>query len=277
MAHEHDHSHEEVPAFALEVPEFEFLRYRVEEGIAWVTFTRPKALNALAADVLREIAEVTEVIAEDPGVRVAVFTGEGKAFVAGADISEINALEDVFVGREFALAGQEVMNHIAALPVPTIAAINGYALGGGLELALACDLRVATKKAKLGLPEVGLGLIPGFGGTQRLPRLVGVGRALDLILSGRHVPAEEALQLGLVNRVSDDAVAAARELAQQIMKNSPVALALAKEAVARGADVPLPEALEIEADLFGMTTTTHDMREGTAAFLEKRAPEFKGE
>ncbi|XOB99243.1 enoyl-CoA hydratase/isomerase family protein [Deinococcota bacterium DY0809b] len=277
MAHEHDHSHEEVPAFALEVPEFEFLRYEVSEGIAWVTFARPGALNALAADVLREIAEVTEVIAEDPEVKVAVFTGEGKAFVAGADISEINALKDVFIGREFALAGQEVMNHIAALPVPTIAAINGYALGGGLELALACDLRVAAKKAKLGLPEVGLGLIPGFGGTQRLPRLVGVGRAFDLILTGRHVPAEEALALGLVNRVADDAVAAARELAGQIMKNSPVALALAKEAVARGADVPLPEALEIEADLFGMTVTTHDMREGTAAFLEKRAPEFRGE
>ncbi|WP_456410461.1 enoyl-CoA hydratase/isomerase family protein [Oceanithermus sp.] len=277
MAHDHDHAHEEVPAFALEIPEFEFLRYEVEGGIAWVTFTRPGALNALAADVLREIAEVTEVIAEDPEVKVAVFTGEGKAFVAGADISEINALEDVFVGREFALAGQEVMNHIAALPVPTIAAINGYALGGGLELALACDLRVAAKGAKLGLPEVGLGLIPGFGGTQRLPRLVGVGRAFDLILTGRHVPAEEALQLGLVNRVADDAVAAARELAQQIMKNSPVALALAKEAVARGSDVPLPEALEIEADLFGMACTTHDMREGTTAFLEKRAPEFKGE
>ncbi|WP_456448152.1 enoyl-CoA hydratase/isomerase family protein [Oceanithermus sp.] len=277
MAHEHDHSHEEVPAFALEVPEFEFLRYEVSEGIAWVTFARPGALNALAADVLREIAEVTEVIAEDPEVKVAVFTGEGKAFVAGADISEINALKDVFIGREFALAGQEVMNHIAALPVPTIAAINGYALGGGLELALACDLRVAAKQAKLGLPEVGLGLIPGFGGTQRLPRLVGVGRAFDLILTGRHVPAEEALALGLVNRVADDAVAAARELAGQIMKNSPVALALAKEAVARGADVPLPEALEIEADLFGMTVTTHDMREGTAAFLEKRAPEFRGE
>ncbi len=277
MAHEHDHPHEDVPAFALELPEFEHLRYEVKDGIAWVTFSRPKALNALAADVLREIAEVTEVIAEDPEVRVAVFTGEGKAFVAGADISEINALKDVFIGREFALAGQEVMNHIAALPVPTIAAVNGYALGGGLELALACDLRVAASGARLGLPEVGLGLIPGFGGTQRLPRLIGVGRALDLILTGRHVPAEEALQLGLVNRVADNAIMAAQELAKSIMKNSPVAIALAKEAVARGYDVPLPEALEIEADLFGMTTATHDMREGTNAFLEKRAPEFKGE
>lgn len=275
MAHEHDH--EEVPAFALELPDFEYLRYEVRDNVAWVTFTRPKALNALAADVLSEIAEVTEVIAEDPEVKVAVFTGEGKAFVAGADIGEINALKDVFIGREYSLGGQEVMNRIAALPVPTIAAINGYALGGGLELALACDLRVASKNAKLGLPEVGLGLIPGFGGTQRLPRLIGAGRALDLILTGRHVPAEEALQLGLVNRVADDVVEAARELAGQIIKNSPVALALAKESVARGIDVPLPEALEIEADLFGMACTTHDMREGTTAFLEKRAPEFKGE
>ncbi|WP_457630229.1 enoyl-CoA hydratase/isomerase family protein [Oceanithermus sp.] len=275
MAHEHDH--DEVPAFALEMPDFEYLKYEVKDNVAWVTFTRPEALNALAADVLTEIAEVTEVIAEDPEVKVAVFTGEGKAFVAGADIGEINALKDVFIGREYSLGGQEVMNHIAALPVPTIAAINGYALGGGLELALACDLRVAAKGARLGLPEVGLGLIPGFGGTQRLPRLIGAGRALDLILTGRHVPAEEALQLGIVNRVADDAVAAAGELAGQIMKNSPVALALAKEAVARGIDVPLPEALEIEADLFGMACTTHDMREGTSAFLEKRAPEFKGE
>jgi len=273
----HEHHHEEVPAFALELPDFEYLRYEVKDNIAWVTFTRPKALNALAADILVEIAEVTEVLAEDPEVKVAVFTGEGKAFVAGADISEINVLKDVFIGREYSLGGQEVMNRIAALPVPTIAAINGYALGGGLELALACDLRVASKSAKLGLPEVGLGLIPGFGGTQRLPRLIGVGRALDLIMTGRHVPAEEALQLGLVNRVADDVVEAARELAGQIMKNSPVALALAKEAVARGVDVPLPEALEIEADLFGMACTTYDMSEGTTAFLEKRAPVFKGE
>ena len=275
MAHEHDH--EEVPAFVLQLPDFEHLRYKVKDNIAWVTFTRPKTLNALAADILVEIAEVTEVLAEDPEVKVAVFTGEGKAFIAGADISEINVLKDVFIGREYSLGGQEVMNRIAALPVPTIAAINGYALGGGLELALACDLRVAASGAKLGLPEVGLGLIPGFGGTQRLPRLIGAGRALDLILTGRHVPAEEALQLGLVNRVAKDAAAAATELAKQIMKNGPVALALAKEAVARGIDVPLPEALEIEADLFGMACTTHDMREGTTAFLEKRAPEFKGE
>ncbi|AEB11669.1 enoyl-CoA hydratase/isomerase family protein [Marinithermus hydrothermalis] len=268
-----EHEHE----YVLEVPEFEHLRYEVEDGIALVTLARPKALNALSGEVLRELAEVVEVIHQDPEVRAVIFTGEGKAFVAGADISEIAALSDVFVSREYSLLGQEVMNAVAALPVPTIAAINGYALGGGLELALACDLRVASVKAKLGLPEVGLGLIPGFGGTQRLPRLIGQGRALDLILTGRHVSAEEALQLGLVNRVAEDALEAAKDLARTILKNGPVALALAKEAVARGADVPLAEALEIEADLFGLACSTQDMREGTRAFLEKRAPEFKGE
>ncbi|RDI95046.1 enoyl-CoA hydratase [Meiothermus sp. QL-1] len=259
-----------------EVPEFEYLGYEVEGQVALVTVRRPQALNALNQDVLLELAEVTEVIAQDPRVRVAIFTGEGRAFVAGADIGEIAALEDVFAAREFAILGQSVFNEIAALPLPTIAAINGYALGGGLELALACDLRVASHKARLGLPEVGLGIIPGFGGTQRLPRLLGRGRALDLIYTGRHVTAEEALSLGLVNRVGEDALETARELAALILKNAPVALALAKEAVGRGENLDLQEALEIEADLFGMACATQDMREGTRAFLEKRTPEFKG-
>jgi enoyl-CoA hydratase len=173
--------------------------------------------------------------------------------------------------------GQSVFNEIAALPVPSIAAINGYALGGGLELALACDLRVASHEAKLGLPEVGLGIIPGFGGTQRLPRLVGWGRAFDLIFTGRHVGADEALSLGLVNRVGEDALETAKELARVILKNAPVALALAKEAVTRGEGLDLQEALEIEADLFALACATQDMREGTKAFLEKRPAQFKGE
>ena len=168
------------------------------------------------------------------------------------------------------------MNALAALPCPTIAAINGFALGGGLELALAADLRVASQEAKLGLPEVSLGLLPGYGGTQRLSRLVGMGRALDLIYTGRHVKAEEALQLGIVNRVSEDALETAKELAAQILKNAPVALGLAKEAVVRGSDVTLNQGLEIEADLFGLVSTTSDMKEGTSAFLEKRAAEFEG-
>jgi enoyl-CoA hydratase len=260
-----------------EIPEFEHLKYAVEGSTAVVTISRPQALNALNQDLLQELALVVDVIDQDPGVRVAIFTGEGRAFVAGADIAQIADLNNAFDAREFALLGQAVMGEIAALPVPSIAAINGFALGGGLELALACDLRVASSKARLGLPEVGLGIIPGFGGTQRLLRLVGRGRAMDLIFTGRHLPADEALQLGVVNRVAEDALAAALELAQSIAKNGPVALALAKEAMTRGEDLDLAEALEIEADLFGLSATTQDMKEGTRAFLQKRVAEFKGE
>ncbi len=262
--------------FELEVPEFQHLSYRVEEGIAFVTLKRPEALNALSQDLLMELAEVAQVLAEDPEAQAAIFHGEGRAFAAGADLKEIAALQDPFAAREYALLGQQVFGEIAALPIPTIAAIHGYALGGGLELALACDLRVAEKGAKLGLPEVGLGLIPGFGGTQRLPRLIGRGRALDLILTGRHVPAEEALAMGLVNRVGEDALEEAKRLAKQILKNAPLALALAKESLVRGEGLDLAEALEIEADLFGYAASTEDMKEGVRAFLEKRSPRFKG-
>ena len=270
---EHEHEHE----FVLEIPEFEHLSYEVEEGIALVTLKRPEALNALSQSLLEELAEIPELVQQDPEVRAVIFTGEGKAFAAGADLKEIAAIKDPFMGREYALFGQRVFAEIAALPVPTIAAINGYALGGGLELALACDLRVAAKTAKLGLPEVGLGLIPGFGGTQRLPRLIGRGRALDLIFTGRHVDAEETLFLGLVNRVAEDALEEAKKLAQKILKNAPIALALAKESVVRGEGLDLAEALEIEADLFGYAAATEDMKEGVRAFLAMRPPSVKGE
>ncbi len=262
--------------FEISTDDFENLALTIDNNIAIIEINRPKALNALNNELLLELVTVFELIAISADVKALIITGNGRAFIAGADISELQTIEDSFAGRDAAMTGQNIFNALAALPIPTIAAINGFALGGGLELALACDLRVASHEARLGLPEVSLGLIPGYGGTQRLPRLIGQGRALDLILTGRHVKAEEALQLGLVNRVSEDAVATAKELAQSIIKNSPIALGLAKESVVRGLDTSLSQGLEIEADIFGMVTTTSDMKEGTTAFLEKRAAEFKG-
>ena len=273
--HEHDTEHE------LELDdltsELQTLHFEVREGVAVITIDRPEALNALSAQVLYELGAAFELAQGDLGVRALVLTGSGRAFAAGADVAGLTTVSDGFSGRENALAGQDVMNTLAALPMPTIAAINGFALGGGLELALAADLRVASRTAKLGLPEVGLGLIPGYGGTQRLPRLIGQGRAFDLIFTGRHVSADEALQFGLVNRVVDDALEGALELAQLTLKNAPVALGLAKEAVVRGGELGLGQGLEVEADLFGMALLTEDAKEGTRAFLEKRAAEFRGQ
>lgn len=259
-----------------ELPELKYVRYERDGPVAVVTIDRQEALNALNEDVLVELSLAFGAAEADVDVKALVVTGAGRAFAAGADIAGINQVEDAFTAREFSLLGQGVCSTLAALPFPTIAAINGFALGGGLELALAADMRVASPQARLGLPEVSLGVIPGYGGTQRLPRIIGLGRALDLILTGRHVTAEEALQLGLVNRVADDALAAAVELAKTAARNGPLALALAKESVLRGLDVTLPQGLEIEADLFGLVATSEDMREGTRAFLEKRSPEFKG-
>ena len=256
--------------------EFTFIDYDVADGVCVLTLNRPDALNALNGELLLELALAVELAEADVNVGALILTGTGRAFVVGADIENLRNLSDPFSGREGSLQGQDVMNNVAALPFPTIAALNGFALGGGLELALACDLRVASTAAKLGLPEVGLGLIPGYGGTQRLPRLIGTGRALDLIFTGRHVDAEEALQLGIVNRVAEDALTEAKSLAATILKNAPVALGLAKESVYRGFDLSLAQSLEVEADLFGMVTTTQDMKEGTTAFLEKRAADFKG-
>ena len=259
------------------IEELKHINYKVEEGVAIVTVNRPKALNALNTEVLNELSIAFDLAESDYQVRALVITGEGRAFVAGADIAELQQIADSFNGREVALAGQDVMNTLAAMPIPTIAAVNGFALGGGLELALAADMRVASPKAKMGLPEVSLGIFPGYGGTQRLTRLIGQGRAFDLIMTGRHVDAEEALQLGLVNRIQEDALAGALELARSIIKNAPIALGLAKEAIIRGLDVTLPQGLEVEADLFGLVTSTQDAREGMQAFLEKRQADFKNE
>jgi enoyl-CoA hydratase len=256
---------------------FEHIRYELEDHIAMVTVDRPDRLNALDADMLLELAAAFDLAESNAEVQAMVITGSGRAFIAGADLKALARVHDGFTGRETALAGQDVMNSLAALPFPTVAAINGFALGGGLELALACDLRVASPDAKLGLPEVTRGLVPGYGGSQRLQRLIGLSRATDMVLTGRMITADEAFAFGLVNRLADDVVTEARGLAASCARNGPIAVGLAKEALVRGLDVTLAQGLEIEADLFGLAVTTQDAKEGIAAFFEKRDPEFRGQ
>ncbi len=257
--------------------EFEHLSLEKRGHVALLTIEREASLNTLDAALLLELATAFDLVEGDAEVRALVITGSGRAFAAGADMHSFADVRDGFAGRDLALSGQDVMNSLAALPLPTIAAVDGFALGGGLELALACDLRVASAGAMLGLPEVTRGLIPGFGGTQRLQRLIGLARATDLLLTGRMVGAEEALAMGLVSRIAEaDARLGALELAELCARNGPVALGLAKEALMRGLDLTLAQGMEIEADLFGLVVTTDDAQEGIAAFFEKRDPEFRG-
>jgi len=257
---------------------YETLLYEVKDGIAYVTINRPKVLNALNDTVITELGQVFTAIKEDPQVKAVILTGAGeKAFVAGADITQLVDL-NTQQGKAFAAKGQAVFSLIENLGKPVIAAINGFALGGGCELAMACTLRVASAKAKLGQPEVNLGIIPGYGGTQRLPRLVGKGRAMELVLTGRMVDAQEAYQIGLVNKVvePEKLLEEAQALAKTIMSKGPVAVKLGMEAVNRGLEVSLEEGLRIEADLFGVCCSTEDKVEGTKAFLEKRKANFQG-
>jgi enoyl-CoA hydratase/carnithine racemase len=245
---------------------------------AIVTINRPTVLNALNTQTLDELRRAILELKQDEGVRVVILTGAGeKSFVAGADINEL-AVQTPTSGREHALAGQHVLDLIENLGKPVIAAINGYALGGGCELAMACTLRLAADTAKLGQPEIALGLIPGYAGTQRLPRLVGKGKAMEMILTGAPIAADEAQRIGLVNRVvpAADLMAEARKLAAQLAKNAPIAMRYIINAVNKGVEIPFAEACQYEATLFGLVASTGDMREGTAAFLEKRTPEFKG-
>ena len=260
-----------------QAPEFEHLDLRAEDGVALLTLKREDALNALNGEMLLELGLALDLVETDPSLRALVLHGAGRGFCAGADLAGFANLDEPFAGREASLAGQDVANSLAALPFPTFAALHGVALGGGLELALACDVRLAAPGTRLGLPETTRGLIPGYGGTQRLPRIVGGGRALDLILTGRLIDADEALAMGLVTHLEEDPLAAALTLARATLRNAPVALGLAKEAVTRGLDGTLPQGLEIEADLFGLVVTTDDAREGVASFLEKRDPEFEGQ
>ncbi len=256
---------------------YETLLLQIEERIATIVVNRPEKRNALNGVVRRELVDALDLVRHEREVRVVVVTGAGeKAFIAGADIGEF--AERTPIEQREAMEGRRVFEVIADYPKPTIAMINGYALGGGCELALACDLRVAARSARLGQPEIKLGIIPGGGGTQRLPRLVGFGRALRLVLTGEMIDAEEAERIGLVDLVVDEAdlVARTRELARGLAAHSPVALRLAKDAVRAALEMPLSAGLRFERELFVTAFASEDKREGVSAFLEKRPPEFRG-
>ena len=249
-----------------------------DEPIAVITLNRPDVLNAINAAMLDELEGALVGFRSDDGVRVVILTGAGdKAFAAGADIAEL-AAQTATSGREFALRGQRVFELVEGLGKPVIAAINGYALGGGCELAMACTLRLAADTARLGQPEITLGLMPGYGGSYRLARLVGKTKAMELLLTGAPISATEAERIGLVNRVvpAAELMTAARALADKLARNAPIAMRYILEAVNRGLEMSTAEASVLEATLFGLAMATDDMREGTAAFLEKRAPAFKG-
>jgi enoyl-CoA hydratase len=257
---------------------FENLLVDRDGAVAVLTVNRPKVLNALNAQTLDELRRAALELQRDESVRAIVLTGAGdKSFVAGADINEL-ARQTPTSGREHALAGQHVFDLIENLGKPVIAAINGYALGGGCELAMACTIRLAADSAKLGQPEINLGLLPGYAGTQRLSRLVGKGRAMEMILGGAPISAAEAERIGLVNRVvpAAELLSEARALAGRLAASAPIALRYIMTAINKGLDMPFSAACAYEATLFGLVASTDDMREGTAAFLQKRKPEFKG-
>jgi enoyl-CoA hydratase len=257
---------------------FDNLLLERDGAVGIVTINRPAVLNALNARTLDELRRVVLDLQADDSVRVMILTGAGeKSFVAGADINEL-AVQTPTGGREHALAGQHVLDLIENMGKPVIAAINGFALGGGCELAMACTMRIAADTARLGQPEINLGLIPGYAGTQRLSRLVGKGKAMELILTGTPIPASEAERIGLVNRVvpAAELMTTARALAAQLATQAPIAMRYIMAAINKGLEMPFAEACVFEATLFGLIASTGDMREGTSAFLEKRKPEFKG-
>jgi enoyl-CoA hydratase/carnithine racemase len=257
---------------------FENVRYETKGAIAYVTVNRPKVLNALNTPTWADLRRAFEQVRDDATIRGAILTGAGdKAFIAGADISEL-ARTTAFEAEQSSRFGQGVLDLIEDLGKPVIAAVNGFALGGGCETAMACTLRLAVETARFGQPEVALGLIPGGGGTQRLPRLVGKGRALQLILSGEMISAQEAYRIGLVNEIvaAADLIARAEAILTKIASNAPIAVKLALEAAIKGLDTSQGEGLLLEAAYFGLCAATDDKREGTSAFLEKRAPQFQG-
>ncbi|MGB2642400.1 MAG: enoyl-CoA hydratase-related protein [Candidatus Acidiferrum sp.] len=257
---------------------YENILYEKRDGIGFITFNRPKVLNALNRKTVEELRDALLDARGDDSVRVVILTGaEEKSFVAGADIGELSQQTPVS-GKEFSLFGQGVFRLLETMGKPSICAINGFALGGGCEMALSCTIRIASKTAKLGQPEVKLGIIPGYGGSQRLARLCGKGVAQELCLTGEMISAEEALRIGLVNHIYEPAelMSAAETLAKKIIANAPIAVKYTMEAIERGVEMSQEEGLFLEATLFGLSCATEDMREGTKAFLEKRKAEFKG-
>lgn len=260
----------------MEYREYNNILFEAKEGIGYVTMNRPKALNALNTEVVAELDDLFTKIEADDEVKVVIITGAGRAFIGGADIAYMGAL-DGLKGREFVMQGQAVMDKIENLSKPVIAAINGFSLGGGNELAMSCDIRIASEAAKFGQPEVNLGIIPGYGGTQRLPRLVGKGVAKKLILTGAMIGAEEALKIGLVDEVvpADELMTRAEEMAKTIMTKAPIAVKMAIAAINNGMNTDLRTGVQFEAEAFQTTFNSEDRVEGMAAFLEKRPAEFK--
>jgi len=254
------------------------LMYTVEDQIAIITINRPKYLNALNSEVLKELSELADTIANDPTIRVVILISAGeKAFAAGADIAEMRN-KNSWEARNFSQFGNRVFSKLENLPQPVIAAVNGFALGGGCELALACDIRIATTEAKFGQPEVGLGILAGFGGSQRLSRLVGSGIAKELLFTGEMITADRAGEIGLVNHVVEPSglLTKAKEIANSIVAKSSLGVQYSKKAVNEGLNLDLERALSLEAEMFGFLFSTEDQKEGMTAFMEKRKPAFQG-
>ena len=257
--------------------EFQTLTLSIDDRIATITVNRPDKLNALNARVIAELGDAIDEARSNQAVGGVILTGAGRAFVAGADIAELET-HNAVTAKALAQHGQDVFRRFETSPKPTIAAVNGFALGGGCELAMACHIRIASDTAKFGQPEVKLGLVPGYGGTQRLPRLIGKGRAMQLLLTGEMIDAAEAYRIGLVNRVVPGValIPTATTMLRAILANGPLAIAHCIEVMNSGYDLPLTEAMTLEATAFGLLAGTDDKREGTRAFLEKRAPNFSG-
>ena len=254
--------------------DYNFLKIERQEAVTVLKISAPKSLNALNSTLLRELGDFVDNL--DAATRVLIITGDGeKSFVAGADISEMAHLNEE-QGREFGRLGAQVFRKIELLPIPVIAAVNGFALGGGCELAMACDIRIASAKAKFGQPEVGLGIIPGFSGTYRLPKLIGQGYAKEMIYTGKAIRADEALRIGLVNAVyePEELMDRAMEMAQKMLANAPIAISLAKQSIGEGYDLDADAAIALENDLFGQCFATADQKEGMDAFLNKRKAAF---